>query len=426
MTGGLFDEPETGPSYKEEELPGDAPLAERMRPRTLEEFRGQRHLVGGGKVLERALAGDLRQSLILWGPPGSGKTTLARLMARASGMPFRPFSAVLSGIKEIRQVMEEASQVRRKRGQATLLFVDEIHRFNKAQQDAFLPHVERGDILLIGATTENPSFEVVGPLLSRARTLILEPLTPEDLVAILDQALADSERGMGGRVIADGDALLRLAHASDGDARRALTVLETAVSLVDKGGIIDAAILREALQKKVLRHDKSGDSHYDLISALHKSIRNSDADASLYWLTRMLEGGEDRRFLARRLIRMAVEDIGIADPQALVHTIAASNAWDRLGTPEGELALVQAAVYLARAPKSNALYTGYAQARQDVQESAADPVPLHLRNAPTALMKDAGYGKGYRYAHDDPAAKDEMECLPSSLRGRRYVGDDPI
>ena len=424
MSGGLFEESGPPPSFQEEELPPDAPLAERMRPRTLAEFRGQRHLVGGGKVLERALKGELHQSLILWGPPGSGKTTLARLMARASGMPFKPFSAVLSGIKEIRQVMDEAARGRRREGRAMLLFVDEIHRFNKAQQDAFLPHVERGDILLIGATTENPSFEVVGPLLSRARTLILEPLTPEDLVAVLRQALTDTERGLAGRFGAEDDALLRLAHAADGDARRALTVLETAVSLIEEGGSVDAACLREALQKKVLRHDKSGESHYELISALHKSVRNSDANATLYWLTRMLEGGEDRRYLARRLIRMALEDIGIADPQALVHTMAAADAWDRLGTPEGELALVQAAVYLARAPKSNALYTGYAEARQDVEETSAEPVPLHLRNAPTSLMKSAGYGKGYRYAHDDPAARDEMECLPPSLRERRYVEDD--
>ena len=420
MTGGLFDEPESS-SPEAEELSSDAPLAERMRPHSLEEFQGQRHLVGEGKILERALAGDLRQSLILWGPPGSGKTTLARLLARKSGMPFRPFSAVLSGIKEIRQVMEEAARERRRRGRPMLLFVDEIHRFNKAQQDAFLPHVERGDILLIGATTENPSFEVVGPLLSRARTLILEPHTPEDLVAILELALADPARGLGGRYSARDDALLRLAHAADGDARRALTVLETAVSLLPEGGVVDEACLREALQRKVLRHDKSGEAHYDLISALHKSVRNSDADAALYWLTRMLEGGEDRRFLARRLIRMAVEDVGIADPNALVHTVAAADAWDRLGTPEGELALVQAAVYLARAPKSNALYTGYGRARQDVEETSAEPVPLHLRNAPTRLMKQAGYGKGYRYAHDDPAAKEEMECLPPSLAGRRYV-----
>jgi len=421
MSDGLFDDPEAASDSREEPAPPDAPLAERMRPRSLEEFRGQEHLVAGGKLLERALAGDLRQSLILWGPPGSGKTTLARMMAQASGMAFRPFSAVLAGIKEIRQVMVEAAQKRRAQGTAMLLFVDEIHRFNKAQQDAFLPHVERGDILLIGATTENPSFEIVGPLLSRTRTLILEPLTPEDLVLILEHALEDPERGLAGRYLAAPGTLTRLAHSADGDARRALNLLETATSLLEEDGLIDDACLREALQKKVLRHDKSGESHYDLISALHKSIRNSDEDAAVYWLTRMLEGGEDRRFLARRLIRMAVEDIGIADPNALVHTVAASGAWDRLGSPEGELALIQAAVYLARAPKSNVLYTGYAKARQDVGECSADPVPLHLRNAPTELMKKAGYGKGYRYAHDDPAAKDEMDCLPPSLAGRRYL-----
>ena len=418
---GLFDEPETAEVGEAPAL--DAPLAERMRPRNLEQFQGQAHLVGPGKVLEKALAGDLRQSLILWGPPGSGKTTLARLLAQASGMPFRPFSAVLAGIKEIRQVMEEAAQTRRRRGTPTLLFVDEIHRFNKAQQDAFLPHVERGDILLIGATTENPSFEVVGPLLSRARTLILEPLTPDDLHAILEVALADPERGLAGRFSADPEALTRIAHAADGDARRALTVLETAASLLDEGGVLDADCLREALQKKALLYDKSGEQHYDLISALHKSVRNGDADASIYWLTRMLAAGEDRRYLARRLVRIAIEDVGIADPQALVHAVAAADAWDRLGSPEGELALVQAAVQMALAPKSNAVYRAYDLARKDVERTSAEPVPLHLRNAVTGLMKQAGYGQGYRYAHDDPSAQEEMECMPPSLRERRYLSD---
>ncbi|MFT5292534.1 MAG: putative ATPase, partial [Planctomycetota bacterium] len=390
---GLFDEPiDTAPVFED---PGEgAPLAERLRPRNLEEYVGQRHLVGPGKILAQGLAGNLRQSLILWGPAGTGKTTLARMLAHASGLPFVPFSAVTSGIKEIKLVMVDAARERKRSGKPVLLFVDEIHRFNKAQQDAFLPHVERGNVLLVGATTENPSFEVVAPLLSRARTVILKPLTIEDLVAILRRALDDEERGLAGRVRATDETLGELAKAADGDARRALTLLETAAHLAEEGAAngaatIDAAVLVEALQSKVLNYDKSGEQHYDLISALHKSIRNSNQDAALYWLTRMLESGEDRRYLLRRLIRMAVEDIGIADPQALVVCTAAANAWDRLGSPEGELALVQAAVYLAQAPKSNAIYTGYAAARQDVQNQTAEPVPLHLRNAPTSLMKKA-------------------------------------
>lgn len=425
---GLFDEPiDTAPVFED---PGEgAPLAERLRPRNLEEYVGQRHLVGPGKILAQGLAGNLRQSLILWGPAGTGKTTLARMLAHASGLPFVPFSAVTSGIKEIKLVMVDAARERKRSGKPVLLFVDEIHRFNKAQQDAFLPHVERGNVLLVGATTENPSFEVVAPLLSRARTVILKPLTIEDLVAILRRALDDEERGLAGRVRATDETLGELAKAADGDARRALTLLETAAHLAEEGAAngaatIDAAVLVEALQSKVLNYDKSGEQHYDLISALHKSIRNSNQDAALYWLTRMLESGEDRRYLLRRLIRMAVEDIGIADPQALVVCTAAANAWDRLGSPEGELALVQAAVYLAQAPKSNAIYTGYAAARQDVQNQTAEPVPLHLRNAPTSLMKKAGFGDGYRYAHDDPDAVDEMECLPPGLEGRRYVTGD--
>lgn len=425
---GLFDEPiDTAPVFED---PGEgAPLAERLRPRNLEEYVGQRHLVGPGKILAQGLAGNLRQSLILWGPAGTGKTTLARMLAHASGLPFVPFSAVTSGIKEIKLVMVDAARERKRSGKPVLLFVDEIHRFNKAQQDAFLPHVERGNVLLVGATTENPSFEVVAPLLSRARTVILKPLTIEDLVAILRRAIDDEERGLAGRVRATDETLGELAKAADGDARRALTLLETAAHLAEEGAAngaatIDAAVLVEALQSKVLNYDKSGEQHYDLISALHKSIRNSNQDAALYWLTRMLESGEDRRYLLRRLIRMAVEDIGIADPQALVVCTAAANAWDRLGSPEGELALVQAAVYLAQAPKSNAIYTGYAAARQDVQNQTAEPVPLHLRNAPTSLMKKAGFGDGYRYAHDDPGAVDEMECLPPGLEGRRYVTGD--
>ncbi len=422
MTPGLFDEPEREPGP--EDLPADAPLAERMRPQGVHEFRGQEHLVGSGRILAQALTGELRQSLILWGPPGVGKTTLGRLIARHTDMRFVPFSAVLSGIKEIRQVMAESAEERARTGRRTLLFVDEIHRFNKAQQDAFLPFVERGDILLIGATTENPSFEVVGPLLSRARTVQLKPLTPEDLRSILRRALTD-ERGLGESVAATDEVVDRIAQAADGDARRGLSLLETAASLA-KGGEITDEVLAEALQKKTLLYDKGGEEHYNLVSALHKSIRNSDADAALYWLTRMLAAGEDRDYLLRRLMRMALEDIGLADPRALGVVVDAAAGWHRLGSPEGELALVQAAVYLARAPKSNELYRAYAQARDDVERSAAEPVPLHLRNASTRLMKELGYGKGYRYAHDDPAAAEEMPCLPPSLEGRRYFGDDGV
>ncbi len=420
MSGGLFEDPPEAQAF---EVPGDAPLAERMRPDSLTAFRGQRHLVGEGRILAQALAGDVRQSLILWGPPGSGKTTLARLIAQRTDMRFVPFSAVLSGIKEIRAVMAESAAARARTGRRTLLFVDEIHRFNKAQQDAFLPHVERGDILLIGATTENPSFEVVGPLLSRARTVRLEPLPVEDLVAILRRAVEDETHGLAGRLAVSDASLERIALGADGDARRALTLLETVAALLPDGGELTEDVLADALQRKTLHYDKGGEEHYNLISALHKSVRNSSADASVYWLTRMLEAGEDRRYLARRLVRMAIEDIGIADPSALRVCLDAAETYERLGTPEGELALVQAAVVLARAPKSNATYVAYARAREDVERSAAEPVPLHLRNAVTGMMKREGYGEGYRYAHDDPAAAEEMECFPESLRGRRYFDD---
>jgi putative ATPase len=401
--------------------PADAPLAERMRPRSPEEYLGQAHLVAEGKILADALSRGLDQSLILWGPPGCGKTTLARLLAARSELRFVPFSAVTSGIKEIRGVMGEAAEARKRSGNRTLLFVDEIHRFNKAQQDAFLPYVERGDILLVGATTENPSFEVVSPLLSRSRTLVLQPLGEDELVALLARALEEPVRGLGGAARADEAELRRVASASDGDARRALTLLETAARLAGEGGTITAEVLVEALQHKALHYDKSGDEHYDLISALHKSVRNSDEDASLYWLTRMLEAGEDRRYLARRLVRMAIEDIGLADPGALRVALDGAETYERLGTPEGELALVLVAVHLARAPKSNAAYMGYKTAVQDVRTRGAEPVPLHLRNAATGLMKDLGWGEGYRYAHDDPDAAEEMTCLPPSLAGRRYL-----
>jgi putative ATPase len=399
----------------------DAPLADRMRPRSIEEFVGQEHLVGPGRMLEPIMRGERMQSLVLWGPPGTGKTTLARLIARASGMRFVPYSAVLSGIKEIREVMAGARERRVRSGRRTLLFVDEIHRFNKAQQDAFLPFVERGDVLLIGATTENPSFEVNSALLSRLRTVILEPLRPEQVVRILRSAVGDVERGLGAQVDVDDEVLERIAHASDGDARRALTALETAAGLAGEGGRVDAAVLERALQRKALRYDKSGEEHFNLISALHKSVRNGDADAAVYWATRMLEAGEDPRYLARRLIRIASEDVGLADPSALRTALDAAEAYERLGDPEGQLAIVQAAVALARAPKSNAVYVAHAEARADVERTAAEPVPLHLRNAPTGLMRAAGYGKGYRYVHDDPAAAEEMPCLPPSLEGRRYL-----
>ena len=420
---GLFDDDALGEEPLAPPAEG-APLAERMRPRSVQEFVGQRHLVGEGKILARVLEGDQRQSLILWGPPGTGKTTLARLIAAAGELRFVPFSAVLSGIKEIKSVMTDAARRRSRDGRPTLLFVDEIHRFNKAQQDAFLPYVERGDILLIGATTENPSFEVVGPLLSRARTIVLKPLGPEELVAILSHAIADNERGLAGHVSAGEKELTAIANAADGDARRALTLLETAAMLLGEEGELTAEVLAEALQHKVLHYDKSGEEHYNLISALHKSVRNSDANAAVYWVTRMLAAGEDRRYLARRIIRIAIEDIGIADVNGLRVALDAAAAFDRLGVPEGDLGLVQAVVYLARAPKSNAVYVAYNAAREDVERTQAEPVPPHLRNAVTGLMREAGYGKDYRYAHDDPDAVEEMTCLPPSLEGREYLSGE--
>jgi len=399
-----------------------------MRPKSIADFVGQGHLLGEGRILQRMLEGALSQSLILWGPPGSGKTTLARLVAARSGARFVPFSAVMSGIKEIRAVMADAAREHERDGTRTLLFIDEIHRFNKAQQDAFLPYVERGDVLLIGATTENPSFEVVSPLLSRARTLVLKPLSPIEVAELLRRALEDEAVGLAGRFAAEDDVLLRIGHSCDGDARRALTVLETAAMLAEHADTdtIDQHVLAEALQRKVLHYDKTGEEHYNLISALHKSVRNSDQDASLYWLVRMLEAGEDARFVARRLIRMAVEDVGLADPGALRVALDAAETYERLGSPEGELALAWAAVYLARTAKSNAVYRACDEARRDVRETVAEPVPLHLRNAATSLMKEVGYGEGYRYAHDDPAAVEEMTCLPPSLADRRYfeAGED--
>jgi putative ATPase len=396
------------------------PLADRMRPRSLDEVVGQEHLLGPGRVLRTALERGELHSMILWGPPGSGKTTLASLMARVAGARFVAFSAVLSGVKEIRQVVAEADVERTRRRVRTILFVDEIHRFNRAQQDAFLPHVEKGTIVLIGATTENPSFEVNSALLSRCRVYVLRPLGEEQLIAIMKAAVTDTERGLGGAgVRATDDALRAIARLANGDARGALNVLELAAQLAD-GGAVTEATIREASQRRTLLYDKSGEEHYNLISALHKSLRDSDPDASLYWMTRMLDSGEDALYVARRLVRFASEDVGNADPQALALTLAAKDAYDFLGSPEGELALAQATLYLALAPKSNAAYVAYNEARADVEAAPAEPVPLHIRNAPTGLMKDLGYGQGYQYAHDAPDARVDQEHLPDALRGRQY------
>jgi putative ATPase len=396
-----------------------APLADRVRPRTLDEVVGQQHLIGPGKVLRRALEEGQLHSMILWGPPGTGKTTLASLLAHVAGARFVLFSAVLAGVKEIRQVVAEAESDRARGGRRTILFVDEIHRFNKSQQDAFLPHVEKGTLLLIGATTENPSFEVNAALLSRCRVYVLHPLSEEDIVAILERALRDPERGLGATGATAGtDALRLIARLSDGDARGALNILELAVTL-HAGAVTDAAI-RDAVQKKALLYDKSGEEHYNLISALHKSLRDSDPDGALYWLGRMLEAGEDALYIARRLVRFASEDVGNADPQALRLALDAKEAYHFLGSPEGDLALAQAACYLALAPKSNAVYAAWNQVRQDIQDKPAEPVPLHLRNAPTGLMANQGYGKGYQYAHDAADARVSQEHLPEALRGRVY------
>jgi putative ATPase len=406
---------------RDEAVDKSRPLADRMRPRTLEEFAGQEHILEPGKSLRVQIERDDTGSLIFWGPPGVGKTTLAKIIARMTNADFIEFSAVLSGIKEIKQVMADAERARQY-GTRTIVFVDEVHRFNKAQQDAFLPYVEKGSIRLIGATTENPSFEIISALLSRSRVYVLKPLSEEQIVGLLERALQDKERGLGDLYLrADEDALRKIASYSSGDARSAYNALEVAATLAkDAQSAITDAIVTDALQKRVLRYDKAGEEHYNLISALHKSVRNSDPDAGLYWLARMLEAGEDRLYVARRVVRMAVEDIGLADPNALGITLAARDAFDFLGMPEGDLALAQAVVYLCAAPKSNAVYTAYSAVREDVERTAQDPVPLHLRNAPTGLMKAFGYGEGYQYAHNLESKVADMQCLPDNLKDRVY------
>jgi putative ATPase len=411
---------------RDERIDKSRPLADRMRPRTLDEFVGQEHILGPGKALRVQIERDDTGSLIFWGPPGVGKTTLAKIIARMTHADFIEFSAVMSGIKEIKQVMADAERARQY-GTRTIVFVDEVHRFNKAQQDAFLPYVEKGSIRFIGATTENPSFEVISALLSRCRVYILRSLSEDQIVSLLRRALEDEERGLGDlHLQAEEDALRKIAAYSSGDARNAYNALEVAATLAlenrAKGGeaVISDAIVSDALQKRVLMYDKAGEEHYNLISALHKSVRNSDPDAALYWLARMLEAGEDPLYVARRVVRMASEDIGMADPNALSITLAARDAVDFLGMPEGNLALAQAVVYLCAAPKSNALYTAYGAVLEDVERTAQDPVPLHLRNAPTGLMKAFGYGEGYQYAHNLERKVADMQCLPDNLKDRVY------
>jgi len=403
----------------------ETPLADRMRPKNFEEFVGQKHILSEGSVLRKAIEKSELQSLIFWGPPGTGKTTLAFIIANYTGADFRAFSAVTSGIKEIKEVIAAATRQKNLYNKKTILFVDEIHRFNKAQQDAFLPHMEKGNIILIGATTENPSFEVISALLSRAKVYTLNPLTEDDLKEIVNRALTDKERGLGNlKINLEEKAKDFIVQMANGDARVVLNTLEFAVMTTspDQKGIrnITLQIAQEAMQKKALVYDKAGEEHYNIISALHKSLRGSDPDAALYWFGRMLAGGEDPLYIARRLIRFATEDIGNADPQALQVTIAAKEAYHFLGTPEGELALAQAVVYLATAPKSNAIYTAFSKVEKEIQDTQALPVPLNIRNPVTGLMKDLGYGKDYKYPHDFPGHFVDEEYLPDNLKGRRY------
>jgi len=415
--GELFEEeiPRGGPEPARE----DAPLADRMRPRDLSEVVGPREVVGPDSFLGRAISEDRVPSLVFWGPPGSGKTTLARIIAARTRSRYVGFSAVVSGIREIRSVMEEAARARR-RGGRTLLFVDEIHRFNRAQQDAFLPFVESGAIILVGATTENPSFELNGALLSRLRVVVLPALSEKDLVTLMKRALDDPARGLAGRVRLEDGALDWLSRFADGDARRALNALEAAAENVPAGSTVSIPVLEELFRRKLLLYDKAGEEHFNLISALHKSLRDSDVDASLYWLARMLEAGEDPLYVARRLVRFASEDVGLAEPEALKLAVAAKDAIHFLGMPEGALALAETAVFLALAPKSNALYVAYGEAVADVRERPNEPPPLAVRNAVTQLMKDLGYGAGYRYAHDTEEKTAGLTCLPESLEGRNY------
>ncbi len=423
-SGSLFDD-QTSPSVS-----ATAPLADRMRPTTFDELVGQEELLGPGRPLRQAINRDTLQSIILWGPPGSGKTTLARLIAAVTTSRFVAFSAVLAGIKEIRNVMASAEEARRLDKRRTILFIDEIHRFNKAQQDAFLPRVESGDIVLIGATTENPSFEVNAALLSRSQVYVLRALVVPEIITILNRAIADKSRGIGSKSLhVETEAIAGIARHANGDARVALNLLELGAAAATARAAetgdpvsarLDAALVADVMQRRALVYDKDGEEHYNLISALHKSMRNSDPDAAVYWLARMVEAGEDPLYIARRLIRFASEDIGNADPQALALTVAVKEAVHFIGMPEANTALAQATVYLAAAPKSNAVYTAYSRAATDAHREVADPVPLHLRNAPTRLMTELGYGKGYRYAHDEPEAVSAMDCLPTSLRGRQY------
>ena len=410
MTDSLFTPPE--------------PLAARMRPRTLEECAGQQQLLAVGKPLGDAIRRGDVGSIVLWGPPGTGKTTLARLVARYTDRQFVAFSAVSEGIPRVREIIKEAEE-RRRLGRGTIMFVDEIHRLHRGQQDAFLPAVEQGIVTLIGATTENPSFELNGALLSRCRVWLLEPLAPEALSLLLDRAVAD-ERGLKGGVVVPSAARDLLARVADGDARRALTVLEAAAQHVGPGGTITPDVVEQAMARRLATHDKAGEQHYDLISALHKAVRGSDPQGALYWLARILQGGEDPMFLARRMVRMASEDIGLADPRALELAIAGRDAFHFLGSPEGELALAEVAVYLATAPKSNRVYAAWGAAQAAAADTPAAPVPLHIRNAPTSLMKDLGYGKGYKYAFDDPAAYLPQEYLPDAVKGAAFYEPGPF